>query len=114
MRTFAAMLTGGAATGLLAWIAAVRTSGLPGLTGFAAALADDLDAVIAGLRMSWSSGVVEGRVTDVKMLERQMAGRAGLPLLHKRILLLAASRRMIQPEGAPPDHLWLINSTKIL
>jgi transposase len=36
----------------------------------------DLDAVIAGLRLPWKSGVVEGHVNRIKMLKRQMYGRA--------------------------------------
>ncbi len=30
---------------------------------------------------------VEGRVNHIKMIKRQMFGRAGLPLLRKRVLL---------------------------
>ena len=36
----------------------------------------------------WSSGMVEGSVNKIKMVKRQMYGRAGLPLLRKRVLLL--------------------------
>ncbi|WUA11886.1 transposase [Nocardia sp. NBC_01377] len=45
------------------------------------------DAVTAGLTMHWSSGTVEGHVNRIKMLKRQMFGRAKLDLLRKRILL---------------------------
>jgi transposase len=31
--------------------------------------------------MTWNSGPVEGRVNHIKMIKRQMFGRAGLPLL---------------------------------
>ena len=37
----------------------------------------DLDAVTAGLTLPWNSGVVEGHVNRIKMLKRQMFGRAG-------------------------------------
>ncbi|WP_185124392.1 NmrA family NAD(P)-binding protein [Streptomyces sp. TLI_185] len=53
----------------------------------------DLDAVTAVFTTDWSSGIVEGRVSELKMLKRQMFNRAGLPLLIKRVLLVAASRR---------------------
>ncbi|MCX4409438.1 MULTISPECIES: hypothetical protein [unclassified Streptomyces] len=43
-------------------------------------LEGDLDVVVVGLTLRWSSGVVEGHVNRIKMLERQMFGRAGLPL----------------------------------
>ena len=50
-----------------------------------------MDAVTNGLTMPWSSGPVEGRVNHIKMIKRQMFGRAGLPLLRKRVLLTARS-----------------------
>ena len=74
------------------WIAAVRADALPGLTSFANGLESDFDAVVAGLTMPWNSGPVEGRVNHIKMIKRQMFGRAGLPLLRKRVLLTAAQR----------------------
>ncbi|MFE4824760.1 hypothetical protein ACFRFU_52215 [Streptomyces sp. NPDC056704] len=64
-----------------------------GLRGFADGLLTGFNAVAQGLSTEWSSGCVEGRVTDIKLLKRQMAGRAGLPLLRKRVLLVAADRR---------------------
>jgi transposase len=78
---------------LTAWIAAVRAENLPGLTAFAASLEAGLDAVTHGLTLRWNSGPVEGRVNHIKMLKRQMFGRAGLPLLRKRVLLTAAATR---------------------
>ncbi|MEV8328064.1 hypothetical protein [Kitasatospora sp. NPDC056731] len=36
---------------------------------------------------TWNSGVVEGHVNRIKMLKRQMFGRAGFQLLRKRVLL---------------------------
>ncbi|GIM96106.1 hypothetical protein Ato02nite_078990 [Paractinoplanes toevensis] len=47
----------------------------------------DLDAVTAGLSLPYSSGPVEGNVNRIKMLKRQMYGRAGFDLLRKRVLL---------------------------
>ena len=49
----------------------------------------DLDAVTAGLSLPFSSGPVEGNVNRIKMLKRQMYGRAGFDLLRKRVLLAA-------------------------
>jgi transposase len=60
---------------------------LPGTASFARGLEQDLDTVTNGLTMNWSSGSVEGHVN--RMLKRQMFGRAGLPLLRKRVLLTA-------------------------
>ena len=42
-------------------------------------LTGDLDAVTRGLTTRWNSGPIEGRVNHVKMLKRQMFGRATLP-----------------------------------
>jgi transposase len=74
------------------WIAAVQAGDLPGLSSFAAGLDGDLDAVTCGLTSRSSSGPIEGRVNHIKMLKRQMFGRAGLPLLRKRVLLTASRR----------------------
>jgi len=60
---------------------------LPSLRHFAQRLLRDHDAVTAGLTLPWNSGVVEGHVNRIKMLKRQMFGRAGFELLRKRILL---------------------------
>ncbi|MFC9795724.1 transposase [Streptomyces sp. NPDC127584] len=60
---------------------------MPSLQRFARHLQRDLDAVTAGLSQPWNSGVVEGHVKRIKMLKRQMFGRAGFELLRKRVLL---------------------------
>ena len=41
----------------------------------------------------YSSGVNEGRITDVKLQKRLMAGRAKVPLLRQRVVLIARLRR---------------------
>ncbi len=92
VRAFGEMLTRLRGQELPAWIAAVRTDDLPGLGSFAAGLVHDLDAVTRGLTSHWNSGLIEGRVNHIKMLKRQMFGRAGLPLLRKRVLLTAIRR----------------------
>jgi transposase len=89
VRTFATMLTKLTGQDLPQWISDVRDAGLPGLSSFAKGLEQDLDAVTQGLTSRWNSGPVEGRVNHIKMIKRQMFGRAGLPLLRKRVLLTA-------------------------
>jgi Transposase len=69
------------------WIAKTVQAAVPQLTSFATGLNKDREAVIAGLTTSWSSGRVEGTVNKIKMLKRQMFGRANTDLLRKRILL---------------------------
>ncbi|MFD4635500.1 transposase [Streptomyces sp. NPDC058284] len=88
VRFFAHMLTQLQGERLPQWIeAASSTTELPSLRHFAQHLMRDLDAVTAGLTLSWNSGVVEGHVNRIKMLKRQMFGRAGFELLRKRVLL---------------------------
>ena len=68
------------------WLAKVAESGLPELLSFASGIEKDKDAVRAGLTWSWSNGMVEGHVTKLKLIKRQGYGRAGFPLLRKRVL----------------------------
>ncbi|MFJ4467468.1 transposase [Streptomyces sp. NPDC089424] len=69
------------------WIKRVRSDDLPSLHAFANGLERDLATVTAGLTLPWSSGVVEGHVNRIKMIKRQMYGRASFALLRKRVLL---------------------------
>lgn len=87
VRTFGTMLTQLHGNQLPQWIKDVRADDLPGLHTFVNGLERDLAAVTAGLTLPWSSGVVEGHVNRIKMIKRQMYGRAGFGLLRKRVLL---------------------------
>ena len=89
VRAFARMLTQLTGQDLPQWISDTQAAGLPGLSTFAKGLTQDLDAITQGLTTHWNSGPVEGRVNHIKMIKRQMFGRAGLPLLRKRVLLTA-------------------------
>ncbi|MFF9352085.1 hypothetical protein [Streptomyces sp. NPDC014734] len=59
------------------WIEAVRADDLPSLHTFVDGLERDLAAVTAGLPLPWSSRGVGGHINRIKMLKRQMYGRAG-------------------------------------
>ncbi len=87
VRSFAQMLTERQGERLPRWLDAVRQDDLPSLHTLAAGIDRDRDAVIAGLTLPWNSGVVQGHVNRIKMLKRQMFGRAGFALLRKRVLL---------------------------
>ncbi|MCT2546792.1 transposase [Streptomyces atratus] len=87
VRSFAQMLTERQGQRLLEWLDAVRKDDLPSPHTLAAGIDRDRDAVIAGLTLPWNSGVVEGHINRIKMLKRQMFGRAGFQLLRKRVLL---------------------------
>jgi transposase len=68
------------------WIVAVEQDTLAPLASFARNLRRDQDAVHAGLTLPHSSGRVEGTVNKIKMLKRQMFGRANFDLLRTRVL----------------------------
>ncbi|WUI65721.1 ISL3 family transposase [Nocardia sp. NBC_00403] len=87
VRAFATMMGQLRGRELERWIAAVEADDLPALHSFVRGLRRDQDAVTAGLTLPWSSGPVEGHVNRIKMIKRQMFGRAKPDLLRKRILL---------------------------
>lgn len=68
------------------WIAFARESRLPYLKGFAQRLLSDQAAVVAALSERWSNGQTEGQVNRLKLIKRQMYGRAGFDLLRARVL----------------------------
>jgi transposase len=69
------------------WLTRVEADDQPELRSFAAGIRRDQPAVTAGLTLPYSSAAVEGNVTKIKMLKRQMYGRASFPLLRKRVIL---------------------------
>ncbi|MDV9199207.1 ISL3 family transposase [Streptomyces sp. Wh19] len=87
VRSFAVMLTERQGERLPQWLDAVRQDDLPSFHSLAVGIDRDRDAVIAGLTLPWNSGAVEGHVNRIKMLKRQMFGRASFSLLRKRVLL---------------------------
>jgi len=72
--------------GLDAWITRATTSEITELDRFARGLTDDRAAVEAGLIQEWSNGQTEGQINKLKLLKRQMYGRAGFDLLRRRVL----------------------------
>jgi transposase len=68
------------------WLQACAQSGIPELLSFAKGLAQEADSIRAALSERWSTGPVEGQITRLKMLKRQMYGRAKLDLLRQRVL----------------------------
>ena len=77
------------APGLMAWLDRADASGLPELRSFAAGIRRDRAAVAAALSLAWSNGQTEGQINRLKVLKRQMYGRAKLDLLEKRFLYAA-------------------------
>jgi transposase len=87
VRQFGDMLTHRQGSKLPGWAGQAEASDVPELRSFAAGLRKDWPAVTAGLTLPWSSGAVEGHVNRIKMIKRQMYGRARPDLLRKRVLL---------------------------
>jgi transposase len=84
---FAQNLTGRHGEHLDAWMAGVDADNLPHLHRFVTGLRRDPDAVLNGLILPYSSGSAEGNVNRIKLIKRQMYGRANFDLLRKRVLL---------------------------
>ena len=84
---FAEIMTNRQGERLEGWMSEIDTEGAPALRSFVAGLRNDLAAVTAGLSLPYNSGAVEGAVNRIKMLKRQMFGRANFDLLRKRVLL---------------------------
>lgn len=68
------------------WLEDCSTSAIASLEQFAASLVQDYAAVRAALELPWSNGQTEGQVHRLKLLKRQMYGRANLDLLRLRVL----------------------------
>ncbi len=69
-----------------AWLEKITESGLSELQPFAHGVELDKEAVRAGLTWSINNGMVEGHLTKLKLIKRQMYGKAGFPLLRQRVL----------------------------
>ncbi|MGF1482654.1 MAG: ISL3 family transposase [Cyanophyceae cyanobacterium] len=69
------------------WLMKALKSSLKPFESFAQGLIDDYAAVKASMMTNLSNGPVEGLNNRLKMLKRQMYGRAGLELLSKRFIL---------------------------
>ena len=66
-----------------AWIADAATSLI---ASFAAGIRKDRAAVAAAIASPWSNGQTEGQITKLKLVKRQMYGRAKIDLLEARLL----------------------------
>ncbi len=72
------------------WLERATASTAPrAVRGFASTLRKDAAAIKAALALPWSNGQLEGQINKLKMLKRQMYGRANLKLLENRLLCVA-------------------------
>ena len=75
--------------GLENWLAEVKASEFEELHSFVRGIEKDKAAVLAGLTLAYSNGVVEGHNNRLKLIKRSMFGRAKLELLKKRVVAAA-------------------------
>ena len=71
---------------LSSWFTRVHESGSAELRCVAAGMEADAAAICEAISSRWSNGVVEGHVNRLKVLIRQMYGRAGFELLRRRVM----------------------------
>jgi transposase len=88
-QAFVALLHSGSDRGLTRWLAAVERSGVSELLSFGKGLRRDEAAVRAGLRLSFSQGLTEGKINRLKLIKRQGYGRASFDLLRIKVLAVA-------------------------
>jgi len=68
------------------WLVEGEASSCPEIRRFAEGIRRDEAAVLAAMTERWSNGPVEGHVNRLKMIKRQMYGRAGDRLLMARVV----------------------------
>ena len=86
MERFHCMLRTRDVGALPGWLAETSTSLV---ASFGKGIAADLSAVTAALTEPWSNGQTEGQITKLKLVKRQMYGRARLDLLRARLVVPA-------------------------
>jgi transposase len=84
--SFRGALTGENSTRLHQWIEGAKRCEFGSVVRFAYGLQKDISAVAAAVDTRWSTGQVEGQINRLKMIKRQMYGRAGFDLLRARVL----------------------------
>ncbi len=82
------------------WFADVSKSGLVDLQRVAAGMEADATAIYEAISSRWSNGVVEGHVNRLKMLKRQMYGRAGFERKRRIQTVLTFRQREARPSMA--------------
>jgi transposase len=68
------------------WLRSARASHIRELQRFVRSIERDKAAVVAGMTLLHSNGIVEGKVNKLKLIKRMGYGRAGFPLLRQRVL----------------------------
>lgn len=83
---FVTLLGGKDVTALDKWLEQATDSEL---SSFAGGIIRDIDAVRGAITTRWTTSPVEGQISRVKAIKRQMYGRANYQLLRQRVLMAA-------------------------
>jgi transposase len=98
---FQAMVRNKADADLAKWIEAARKSLV---ASFASGVAKDELAVRAAITLPWSNGQTEGQITKLKLVKRQMYGRAKIDLLQARLIGVPAAPKLRQSQFCTPNN----------
>jgi transposase len=83
------------------WLVDARRTGLPEIGRFCDGLLRDAAAVTAAVTLPWSNGQVEGQIHRLKLVKRQMYGRAKFTLLRLRVLPYVPGLVNLSPTRSP-------------
>ena len=83
---FTALIRKQSSGSLKEWLSRAKVSPCPEISNFAEGIRRDESAVNVAITTHWSNGPVEGHVNRLKMIKRQMYGRAGFTLLKSRVV----------------------------
>lgn len=89
VQEFTRMVTERRADQLNTWLRSALRSGIKEFENFTLGIDEDRAAVEAALQYDWSQGQVEGQVNRLKLIKRQMYGRAKFDLLRARVVCAA-------------------------
>jgi len=98
---FAHVFRGREKGALQTWLDGAYRSGLPEISRFCDGLLRDADAVTAAVVLPWSNGQVEGQIHRLKLVKRQMYGRAKFDLIRTRVLPYIPVIVRLSPERPP-------------
>ena len=98
---FAAVFRSKQSDALQNWLAEANRTGLPEIVRFCEGLLRDEAAVTAAVILPWSNGQVEGQIHRLKLVKRQMYGRAKFNLLRRRVLPYVPDAATLSPQAAP-------------
>ena len=98
---FAEVLRSKRSEALQTWLADADKAALPEISRFCDGLRRDESAVTAAVTLPWSNGQVEGQIHRLKLVKRQMYGRAKFCLLRARVLPYVPGTVALPPGKAP-------------